>query len=189
MGHIFQINRSGVIATGLFFIMLCVIMFTSSAHAASLFPSSSVPGMPASTDAQPVELGVRFTSDISGFVTGIRFYKGATNTGPHTGKLWTTSGALLGSVSFTNEMASGWQEASFSSPIAIAANTQYIASYHTQSGNYAFDANYFTSQGVENAPLHAPAGGNGRYGASGAYPTNTWLSSNYFRDIVFTRSP
>ena len=44
-----------------------------------------------------------------GYITGLRFYKAATNTGTHVGNLWTAAGSLLSSVTFTNETASGWQ--------------------------------------------------------------------------------
>ena len=45
--------------------------------------------------ASSVELGVKFTSDSTGAITGIRFYKAATNTGTHIGSLWTAGGTLL----------------------------------------------------------------------------------------------
>ena len=48
-----------------------------------------------SGDAHAVELGVKFSSDVAGTVTGIRFYKAAANTGTHIGSLWTAAGALL----------------------------------------------------------------------------------------------
>lgn len=181
-------NHSTSLVIGLLFVSLGAIASAQSAHAASLFSPSSVPGIPATTDTQQVELGARFTSDISGFVTGIRFYKGATNTGPHIGKLWTSVGTLLGSVAFTGESASGWQQQDFVSPIQVATNTQYIASYHTASGNYAFDINYFNNP-VDNAPLHAPALTNGvyQYGAGG-FPSSTYNASNYWVDVVFATS-
>ncbi len=74
---------------------------------------------------------MKFTSDISGSVTGVRFYKYAQNTGTHVGSLWTAGGTLLGTVTFTGETASGWQQATFANPIAITANTTYVVSYHT----------------------------------------------------------
>ena len=40
-------------------------------------------------DTTPVELGVKFTADYNGTITGIRFYKAAANTGTHIGSLWT----------------------------------------------------------------------------------------------------
>ncbi len=40
-------------------------------------------------------------SDAFGFVTGIRFYKASTNTGTHVGNLWSATGQLLASATFT----------------------------------------------------------------------------------------
>ena len=34
---------------------------------------------------------MRFRPDVDGVVNGVRFYKGAGNTGTHTGSLWTDS--------------------------------------------------------------------------------------------------
>jgi uncharacterized protein YjiK/methionine-rich copper-binding protein CopC len=157
----------------------------------SIWGSSATPGTASAGDPNAVELGVKFRSDVDGFITGVRFYKGSANTGTHTGHLWSTSGQLLASLTFANETASGWQQASFSSPVAIAANTTYIVSYHTDTGNYAFDSSFFTTAGVDSAPLHALQNGldgpNGVYvyGGSG-FPTDTYQSSNYWVDVVFT---
>ena len=58
---------------------------------------STVPAVPDSGDAGAnVELGVKFTSDVSGFVTGVRFYKAATNTGTHTGSVVELGGCAVG---------------------------------------------------------------------------------------------
>jgi hypothetical protein len=85
-------------------------------------------------------------------------------------------GALLATVSFTNESASGWQQAYFSNAVALTTGATYIVSYHT-SGFYSADANYFASA-VTSGPLTAPAnssGGNGAYvhGSSSLFPGNT----------------
>src|SRR5262249_49333986 len=140
----------------------------------------------------PVEVGVKFRSDVAGFIDSIRFYKGAGNTGPHVGNLWSSSGTLLASATFTSESATGWQQVDFATPVAISANTTYVASYHTNTGHYAGDNNYFSSSGVDNAPLHALKdgvdGGNGvyNYGASSTFPNQTWESTNYWVDVVFS---
>ncbi|MEK7082922.1 MAG: DUF4082 domain-containing protein, partial [Patescibacteria group bacterium] len=67
--------------------------------------------MTAFADPTPVELGIRFTSDVAGYIRGIRFYKGPTNTNTHTGRLWIDTGGgtgtLLGTATFTNETALG----------------------------------------------------------------------------------
>ena len=73
---------------------------------------------------------MRFQSDVDAIVTGVRFYKSAANTGTHTGSLWTSNGVLLATVTFTGETASGWQTATFSTPVQIKANTPYVVSYY-----------------------------------------------------------
>ena len=86
---------------------------------------------------------------------GIRFYKGNGITGTHTGSLWSETGTLLATGTFTNETLSGWQVLQFSSPVAISANTTYVASYNTDTGAYSVSLHYFLTQGGDNAPLHA----------------------------------
>jgi hypothetical protein len=138
-----------------------------------------------------VEVGVKFRSDSNGTVSGIRFYKASTNTGTHTGNLWSSTGQLLASATFSGETASGWQQVSFSSPVSITANTVYVASYHTAVGHYADDENYFATAGVDTPPLHALQDGvssfNGAYayGATSTFPNQGFNSSNYWVDAVF----
>ncbi len=147
---------------------------------------------PGSGDTTAVELGVKFRSDEAGFITGLRFYKTAGNGGTHVGRLWTAAGAELASATFTGESATGWQEVTFGAPVAIDADTTYVASYHAPQGNYAAINDYFASGGFDSPPLHAiangdPDGPNGvyRYGAGGVFPTDTFASSNYLVDVVF----
>jgi hypothetical protein len=155
----------------------------------TVWPASTVGG-PVELDSNAVELGMKFRTDVNGFATGIRFYKHAQNTGTHVGHLWSAAGTLLGTVTFTSETASGWQQANFSKPIPLTANTTYVVSYHTPTGYYAATAPGFTA-GIAAPPLRAlsdaESGGNGvyRYGASG-FPNQTWEASNYWVDIVFT---
>jgi len=153
---------------------------------------STVPGVADSGPDSAVEVGVKFRSDTNGTVTGIRFYKASTNTGTHVGNLWSSTGTKLATVTFTNETASGWQLMNFSTPVAITANTVYVASYHTNTGHYSDDQSYFSGKGMDSAPLHALAdgvsGGNGvyAYGASSAFPSQTWSATNYWVDVVFS---
>ena len=66
-----------------------------------------MPAIVDSGDGHAVELGVKFTPTTSGFITGMRYYKSAANTGMHTGSLWSASGQLLATAMFTGEGASG----------------------------------------------------------------------------------
>lgn len=155
----------------------------------SLLSNAGIPKEIDSNDAQAVELGLKFKSDVAGTVTGVRFYKSAANTGTHTGSLWSSTGARLATVIFTNESNSGWQQATFSTPVTVTANTVYVVSYHTETGHYSDSLGGFASQ-VANAPLRAltdgSSGPNGVYiyGKS-AFPTNGWKAANYWVDVVF----
>jgi hypothetical protein len=158
----------------------------------SLWPASAAPVTPASADADPYELGVRFEADTAGTVTSIRFYKGAGNDGTHLAHLWDASGTLLGTATFASETASGWQQAAFATPVAIAAGQVYVASYFAPLGHYAADRPFFSLAGVDSPPLHALAadasGPNGVYAAGGGFPTWSYQSTNYWVDVAFSPS-
>ena len=62
-----------------------------------------------------IELGVKFRSTQNGFITGIRYYKGAGITGTRIGSLWSNTGTRLATATFTGETASGWQQVLFTS--------------------------------------------------------------------------
>jgi hypothetical protein len=152
----------------------------------------ATPAVVDSGDTDAVELGVKFTADSAGTVSGLRFYKAAANVGPHVGTLWSAAGTRLAEATFTNESASGWQSVTFSSPVAVTANTTYVASYFAPSGRYSV-----TSHGLDNAlhhaPLHAPgtttsANGVYAYGSAVTFPTAAYNGSNYYVDVLYAMS-
>ncbi|HEY4202521.1 MAG TPA: DUF4082 domain-containing protein [Devosiaceae bacterium] len=156
---------------------------------ATLFSSSLTPTHADVHEPIPIELGLKFEADVAGSITGIRFYKAANENGAHEAHLWTASGNLLATVTFSNETASGWQTATLSQPVAIDADTEYVVSYRSN-GDYAATENFFTAA-VDNGHLHAPsdtaAGGNGvyAYGSTGVFPNETFGKTNYFVDVAF----
>jgi hypothetical protein len=79
----------------------------------------------------PIEVGLKFRSDVAGFVTGVRFFKSTGTTGTHIGRLWSSNGTKLAEVTYMNETSAGWQSATFSTPVAIQANTTYIISNYS----------------------------------------------------------
>src|SRR5207248_729893 len=89
--------------------------------------SSATPSKVDSDDANPIDVGVRFRVDFDGYIRGVRFYKATANTGTHIGNLWSNTGTLLATATFTNETSSGWQQVSFSKPVVVTANTTYVA--------------------------------------------------------------
>jgi len=137
-------------------------------------------------DGVAYELGVRVMSDVAGQITALRFWKGSSESGVHTGHVWTAAGQLLATVTFTNESATGWQEQALPAPVAMVANTEYVVSVTTPPNNYlVLTRNVFTTPLV-NGHLRGLSGGNGVIGAAGAFPsTPSSYNMNFFRDLVF----
>ncbi|WEJ59332.1 DUF4082 domain-containing protein [Devosia sp. FJ2-5-3] len=165
---------------------------TATVTGANLFAANATPATTTVNDGSSVELGMRFSVAQAGTINGVRFYKGPQNTGTHTGTLWTSTGTKLGTVTFTNETASGWQSASFASPIAVTAGTSYVVSYHTTSGYYSATGATFsapiTNNGITAAQTASGSGnGNGlySYGASSVFPTNSYNATNYWVDVFY----
>ncbi len=158
---------------------------TAPGTAQTLFPASTTPTTPSENDPSPVELGVKFSASTGGMISSISYYKSPNDTGTHTGTLWTSSGTVLATGTFTNETASGWQTLTFASPVSVTAGTTYVAGFHSN-GDYAATANFFTApytSGNLTAPVNA---GVYNYGASGTFPTSTFSATNYDVSVQFT---
>ncbi len=134
--------------------------FTTAAAATgcpcTIWPNTTVPATAAAADNSAVELGVKFRASEAGYITGIRFYKGSRQ---HRHPCWAqcgqSQGNKLGSVTFTGESATGWQQATFSAPLPVTANATYVASYYAPVGRYAVNQDYFTSAATTRGPLTA----------------------------------
>ena len=165
------------------------LSFTPNKH--TIWDNSTIGGEPTNVDNSSIELGVKFRTTTSGYVTGIRFYKRLANTGAHTGSLWSASGSLLATVTFAGETATGWQEAKFSSPVFVEANTTYTASYYAPNGQYAFTEYGFQSAGAGDGTITALQSGtdglNGvfKYGTGGVIPDESFHDANYWVDVLF----
>jgi lysophospholipase L1-like esterase len=160
----------------------------------TIWPDSAVPATRSHKNTTAHELGVKLRTDTAGYITGIRFFKGRPNQGTHVGHLWTRTGTLLATATFTNETVVGWQEASFDQPVPVSADTTYVASYFAPVGRFATDAQYFADRIESNYPLQALAtgmsGSNGVFlkGSSG-FPATSSKSVNYWVDVVFDTNP
>ncbi|WP_256335069.1 DUF4082 domain-containing protein [Lentzea albidocapillata] len=153
----------------------------------SLFSTATVPTVTATNDSGAYELGVRFTSSANGRITGVKFYKGAANTGTHTGSLWTADGTRLATGTFSNETETGWQTLTFTTPMDVTAGVTYVASYTTTTGRYALDTGYFSASAVTSSPLSAGTA-NGVFQAGSGFPSTTYNGGNYWVDVVFEQS-
>ncbi|MDP4251922.1 MAG: DUF4082 domain-containing protein [Bacteroidota bacterium] len=167
------------------------VTVTVSAFTTATIFTTQTPVTPVENDGQPIELGVKFRSNLDGQIIGVRFYKSTGNSGTHTGELYSASGTRLAQAVFTGETASGWQQVLFSTPVNITAGTTYIAAYFSSAGYYSSSANYFLTALVNN-PLTALANGtdgvNGVYAYAGSptFPSDTYQEENYWVDAIFS---
>lgn len=139
-----------------------------------------------STDTQALELGTKFFTNVAGLIVGIRYIKHSADTSTHVGRIWTDSGTLLTSVTFTGETSSGWQQQYLTTPLSIAASTLYRVSVNAING-YPFNIQDFSSvynKGNISTPISAGVFGSG----SGTFPNSSFNNTNYFRDILFIPS-
>lgn len=139
-----------------------------------------------------IEVGVKFKSNITGYITGMRFYKSTNDIGVHTASIWALNGNLLTQGVFVNETPEGWQQIVFASPVPVTAGVVYVASYHSPSGYYSETPSYFVGNEVTTGPLTAIAledtdGPNGvyLYTTTPDFPITASTGSNYWVDVVF----
>jgi hypothetical protein len=166
--------------------------FTTGSCPCSLFASTATPTSihnatsDGRTGAGPFsyELGVKITVDRQVQLTAIRFYKDSQETGTHVGRVWTSTGAQLASVTFANETASGWQTQALSAPLTLQPATTYVVSVNANAYFVVTPAGLATS--IASGPLHSVAdNANGVFGSSaGTFPTQSYNNSNYFTDLV-----
>ena len=168
-----------------------VSVTVTPAATVSLFTQKDVPFTLSTDDHNALEIGLRFKATTGGTVSAIRFYKNPSNVGAHIGHLWSSTGTLLAAASFSNETASGWQQANLTTAVTLTVGATYVVSY-SSNGFYSVDYNYFYRQRSIGS-LVAPSGlsvGNGVfvYGSAGSFPSSSFLNSNYWVDVVFNRA-
>lgn len=150
----------------------------------SLWDSAYTPANVADSESAPITLGTEFSVSEDAQCIGVRYYRFSGNTGEKVGGLYDNLGALLASVIFTGETASGWQEALFATPVALTAGTRYRASVYHPDGYYAYEGVYFSSS-VTVGPITAPIdAGKFSYATGISLPANDFNSSSYFIDPI-----
>jgi len=160
---------------------------------ATLWNDSTVPSVVDAGDYASVELGTRFFAAEAVLISGVRFYKGPDNDGPHIGSLWDDDGNLLAQTTFAAGTAQGWQTAFFDEPVAIGTDVTYIISYLAPNGGYSVTLGYFDqphSSGLLTAPASTRQNGNGLFSyGDGGFPTGSSRKSNYWVSPIYEPVP
>jgi hypothetical protein len=130
------------------------------------------------------ELGTKIQVGSGTRLTALRFYKSPGETGTHVGRIWTSAGTQLGTVTFAGESASGWQEQALSAPLTLTPGQVYVLSVGMNSRFVATLDGLTTAR--TSGPLSSVAdGANGVFAsAAGVFPTGSYRSSSYFVDAV-----
>lgn len=152
-----------------------------------IFPDDVMPEVSADPDSVAVELGVAFSPDSDGDVTGLQYFQGARATGVTTASLWTSDGTLLVTEHFAATSQEGWRTVALAQPIALQAGEEYVVSYHAPHGRYPVTENDLDRSVKQNGFTLPRDAGVYSYGAS-SFPSDTYNGSNYLVDIRFEPS-
>ena len=126
-----------------------------------------------------------------GYITGIRFYKGAGNTGTHVGYLWTSTGYAAGHRHLHRR--DGHRLAAGNLRHARGHRRQHrLRRLVLRARRRLLRRQRLLRQlGGDSGPLTAlsntAGGGNGvyLYGTGGGFPTSSYNATNYWVDVVF----
>ncbi len=139
-----------------------------------------------STGTSFYELGTRFSADVSGKVTALRFWRWDDDPGPHVGRLWSASGAKLAEAQFVGETPSGWQEQALPMPVAVQAGAVFTVTVNSTAGAHFPILPTGLSVPLADGHLTYRAGAFSSTAGTFAALEST---GNYFRDIAFEPDP
>lgn len=130
----------------------------------TVYPLGAVPSTQGTTSGTSLHnLGHRFTSDASGMIVALQFWKAPGESGVHTGSLWdlsTLSSFPVAHCVYNAEGPAGWQTCAILPPYWIEAGKEYIVSrthYDGQPYWYTPGGNAKAIDSPDHGPLHYPA--------------------------------
>ena len=136
---------------------------------------------------------MKFSSEVAGTVTGIRFYKAAANTGAHVGSLWSASGRTAGAGHVHRRERLGLAAGQLLQTGLDQRQHDLCGGLPRAQRALLGNASGFASA-VSNPPLSAlsnavSANGVYAYSATSTFPTSTFKATNYWVDVDFTPTP
>jgi hypothetical protein len=103
--------------------LLALLLVPGAARADTVFAPAERPASDDAVSDAAIEVGMKIRPTQDGYITALRFYKQANNTGTHVGHLWSAGGQPLAEATFENETASGWQEQALPAAVPVTAGT------------------------------------------------------------------
>ncbi len=160
---------------------------TAATSSVGLFSDSLEPQVYATTDTASVNLGMKFSSDRTGTVTALQFYRSNAQQKAYQASLW-DNGKLLAQTTFAASSTPGWQTAQLPQPVALNKGRIYTVSYLASDGQYASSPGVFDDHYRDNQLRGLKRGGVYNESTSTAFPTTWGKGNSYMLDIVFQPS-
>ena len=163
--------------------------------ASTVFSTQTPPGTASNDGVGPLTLGMRFQSAVPGQILGASFFKNPIMLGAHIGALYTNTGTLLASATFTGETPSGWQIQNFAAPVTITPGVTYIIAVYMADANYVGSGGDFVNgifNGVLSGVKDQSPDPNGIYvyGTGLTFPNQNFTpGTNYWLDVNFAATP
>jgi hypothetical protein len=166
-------------------VSVALVVLAPRSAEATVFGADATPKVASDPSPNPAELGVRFSAAQPIVVSGIRFYRGAGNTGRHVGRIWSPDGTVLRTVVFPRTSAVGWVDATLRTPLRVRPGQQLVASYSAPHGHYADDPGGFARHSTDGVVTYPRGAGVFTY-RIGSMPHRVWRDANYYVDIRYS---
>lgn len=173
------------VAMGVTGIVIAPALAAPASATTGIFADDLTPQVAADSDTASVELGVKFSPERSGEVTGLQYYQSNGATGVTTATLWSADGQVLARAKFAPTTVVGWRTVPLDSAVPLTAGSTYVVSYFAPSGGYAVTERDLTSNRSQNGFSLGAGAGVYRYGGKSGFPTATYQGSNYLVDVVY----
>lgn len=144
-------------------------------------------------DAADYELGVVYRADADLTISHLRIWSGAgeVNVTNRRGRIWSSGGSTLATVTLADDLTTGWSLHALDVPLEVSSGTTFMVSFST-GGNYgaleaALNSNVVSADGqvVALAAASSLGGRNGKFNTTpGSFPNNG-VGTNPFYGVDF----
>src|SRR5699024_3067200 len=116
----------------------------ATSNGAGLFSDTLEPEFAAADSTESTNLGMKFSSEVTGSVAALQFYRSEQQTKSYGASLWDLkTGDLLSTTIFDASSEAGWQTAALPEPVQLNKGRWYVVSYLATDGQYAYTEDVF----------------------------------------------
>ena len=180
-----RVGVATLVAAVLAVVGFAVLPTAGASTVTSIFANDVRPALAADTDHASVELGVKFSPQISGRVTAIKYFQGSAALDVSRATLWAADGSVLARTSFSTSDRIGWRTVPLDKPVDLTVGKTYVASYHADRGAYPSIGRDLASGRTQNGFRLPANAGVYKYGSASDFPTSTYSGANYLADVVY----